>query len=108
MAGAVWRTLGTERSGETLLEAFAGSDEQNRMLAGMALVKAGERSLDLIQKKVEAGEAGPTVVRLLPDIASPRARDLLSQLAGSESAALAETARQCLEQVRRIDDIAAG
>lgn len=68
LAGVMWRTFGTRRSGETLLSAMAGDNEQNRMLAGMSLVKAGERSEKLIEKKVETGEAPPPVVRLLDDL----------------------------------------
>ena len=50
-----------------MLNAVAGDDEQERMLAGMALVKAGERSLDLIGETYPSDECdaatGPTGCR---------------------------------------------
>ncbi|MGB5490238.1 MAG: hypothetical protein WBM76_05360, partial [Woeseiaceae bacterium] len=47
-AGTSWRLFGSRRAGEILLQAVSGGDEQNRMLAGMSLVKGGQRSFDLI------------------------------------------------------------
>ena len=67
-AGASWRMFGSRRAGSTLLRAMSADNEQNRMLAGMSLVKAGQRSFDLIEEKVKAGEAAAPVIRLLPDI----------------------------------------
>ena len=66
-AGFAWRTFGSSGAGVTLLNAVAGDDEQERMLAGMALVKAGERSLDLYRLDVRLRQCdaanGPTGCR---------------------------------------------
>jgi hypothetical protein len=102
-AGLAWRSFGSRRAAEALIQAMSGDDEQNRMLAGMALVKAGGRSLDLIEEQVEAGRATPAVVRLLPDLDTPRTRVLLNKIASQESGELAEAARGCLNQLRRMD-----
>ena len=101
-AGARWRLFGSERAGETLLDAVAGQDEQNRMLAGISLVKAGQRSLDLIEEKIAAGEATAPVIRLLPDIAGERARGLLEQIAAGESGGNADAAVESIELLDRI------
>lgn len=103
LAGAAWRTLGSRRAAGTLIEALSGDDEQNRMLAGMSLVKAGARSVELIERKVASGEAPPALVRLLPDLDQPRSRELLRKIAIEESGELADAARQCLAQLDRID-----
>jgi radical SAM superfamily enzyme with C-terminal helix-hairpin-helix motif len=101
MAGLLWRLSGRPASGDTLLEAFQGSDEQNRMLAGMSLVKAGERSFQLIEEQIAAGRATPRVLRLLPDIDESRARRVLSSVANTDGE-LSGVAGECLETLDRI------
>lgn len=101
LAGLAWRTFGTRRSGEVLLRVMRGGVEQNRMLAGMSLVKAGERSVDLIEQAVSAGDAGPGAIRLLADLESPRARALLERIAGEDGTERGEAARACLKQLER-------
>lgn len=104
-AGTTWRWFGSQRAAETLLKAASGNDEQNRMLAGISLVKAGQRSFDLIEDKVEAGQASPSLVQLLTDIDSVRARDLLQKIATGEPGEVAETARECIELLDRMDAV---
>jgi hypothetical protein len=103
IAGATWRLFGSRRAAEILLRAMSGDDEQNRMLAGMSLVKAGQRSFELIEKMIASGEASAPVVRLLPDIGGPRARGVLEKIAGGDQIELQETARECVDLLDRID-----
>lgn len=103
LAGTSWRLFGSRRAAETLLQAMSGDDEQNRMLAGMSLVKAGQRSFDLIEKKVAAGEASAPVIRLLPDIGGPKARAMLDKIAHGEPGEMSDTARECIDLLDRID-----
>ncbi len=84
-AGASWRMFGSRRAAETLLQAMSADDEQSRMLAGMSLVKAGQRSFELIEEKIEAGEASAPVIRLLPDIDGTKARAVLEKIAAGET-----------------------
>ena len=104
-AGAAWRMFGTRKSAETLLDAMSGDDEQHRMLAGISLVKAGQRSFDLIERKITAGEAAPPVVRLLPDIDGPKSRAVLDRLACGEPGELQDTAKQCIDLLDRMDEL---
>jgi radical SAM superfamily enzyme with C-terminal helix-hairpin-helix motif len=101
-AGVLWRLFGRRASAETLLEAFATGSEQSRMLAGMSLVRAGERSFDLIASEIEAGQASPGVLRLLPDIDHERARDVIAPVAAGEGE-LAAAARECMGTLDRIE-----
>ena len=103
-AGAGWRLLGGRRSGRALLDAFSADDEQERMLAGIALVKAGDRSVDLIAEAVAAGKASADVVRLLADIGTPQARAALTRLAAGEGPPAA-AAREALDLLARIDEL---
>ncbi len=70
-AGFAWRLLGTRRSGEFLLRCVASDDEQNRMLAGMALVKAGQKSATLIRQAQQRDDASPRLERILEDVEGP-------------------------------------
>ena len=98
----MWRLFGTRQSAEILFDAMSGANEQNRMLAGISLVKGGQRTFEFIEQKVEAGAATPPVMRLLPDIDASAARDVLNRAADSQGE-LAETARQCIDTLDRIE-----
>lgn len=104
-AGLAWRTVGSESAGYALLEAFSGDDEQEKMLAGISLVKAGERSIDLIEKAAKTGRLTPDVVRLLADIGGPRSRALLTDLSGGSGplAAAAKESLQVLDQIEALE-----
>lgn len=101
-AGASWRLFGSERAAETLLNAVSGDDEQNRMLAGMSLVKAGQRSFNLIEEKVRAGKATAPVIRLLPDIGGEKARSVLENVARGEPGENCRAANESIELLDRI------
>jgi hypothetical protein len=103
-AGLAWRTVGSESAGYALLDAFSGDDEQEKMLAGISLVKAGERSTDLIEKAAKTGRLTPDVVPLLADIGGPRSRALLNELSG-EAGPVATVARESLQVLDQIEDL---
>ena len=105
MAGASWRLLGSERAAHTLLEAMSGDDEQNRMLAGMSLVRAGKRSFALIADRIAVGDATPELVRLLPDIGGEQARPILDGLAENASGELQQAAAECIDLLDRIQKL---
>ncbi|MGB5489364.1 MAG: hypothetical protein WBM76_00920 [Woeseiaceae bacterium] len=103
MAGISWRLFGWQRAAGTLLQAASGDDEQNRMLAGMSLVKGGRRSFDLIENQLAAGRASAQLVQLLPDIDAVRAREVLQKVLQGEPGEIAETAKHCIDLLDRID-----
>jgi len=59
-------------------------------------------SFRLIEQKVEAGDAAPTLIRLLPDIDASAARDIMNRVADSQGE-LAETASECIDTLDRIE-----
>jgi hypothetical protein len=105
-AGLAWRTVGPDSAGYALLEAFSGDDEQEKMLAGISLVKAGERSIGLIEKAGKTGRLTPEVVRLLADIGGPRSRTLLTELSSSAGpvGTAASESLQVLDQIEALED----
>lgn len=104
-AGLAFRSVGSEGAGYTLLEAFSGDDEQEKLLAGISLVKAGGRSVDLIEKARGTGRLTPEVVRLLADIGGSRSRALLAEISqGEDSVAAAATeSLQVLDQIESME-----
>lgn len=103
-AGVAWRTVGSESAGAKLLDAFRSDDEQKRTLAGISLVKAGERSVDLIEQARSTGSLTPDLVRLLADIGGPKSQALLSDLAGEEGP-VAKAAVESLELLEQIEQL---
>ena len=103
-AGLAWRAFGSSGAGATLIDAMAGEDEQERMLAGMSLVKAGERSLDLIGEAYASGNATPQMVRLVADIGGPQSRPMLAKMTASPGP-LADAASDSLDLLDRIDNL---
>ena len=99
VAGSVWRTAGTRWAGTTLLDEFAHGDEQTRALAGMFLVKAGDRTVELIGDEVRAGSAGANAVGLIGDVGTPSARAELVRLSEGEGeiAAAAQASLEILD-----------
>ena len=102
VAGLSWRLFGSRRAGATLLQAMLEEDEQNRMLAGMSLVKAGQRSLRLIENRINDEKGSVPLIRLLPDIGGEEARDLLEVIAARKSDNMAEAATECIDLLDRI------
>ena len=75
------------------------------MLAGMSLVKGGQRSFDLIEEQLESGRASAPLLQLLPDIDADRSRAVLQKILQADTGEMAETAKQCVELLDRIDDM---
>jgi radical SAM superfamily enzyme with C-terminal helix-hairpin-helix motif len=103
LAGTAWRTFGSNDAGQTLLDAMSGGDEQERMLAGMSLVKAGARSIGLIQEAIASNHASAAIIRLLADLGGPEARSILKEVATGEPGELKDAAEQSLDLLNRIE-----
>lgn len=101
-AGIAWRSFGSDAAGAALIDAVSGNDEQVRTLAAMSLVKAGERSVGLIEQAYSEGRATPLMMRMLADIGGRPARDLLCEIA-AHNGPVAEAAADSLALLDRID-----
>jgi hypothetical protein len=80
-AALVWRSVSVTSAGRTLARTLVGGSEQDRTIAGMALVQAGPRSVPLIAESVTVIGASVTTVRVLADIDDPAARSVLRRIA---------------------------
>jgi len=68
LAWGLWRATGAARPGAGLARALGSGDETNRTLAGMLLVRGGQRALPLLRGNLQAGLAVPMTLRVLGDI----------------------------------------
>ena len=103
-AYAAWRMTGWYRGGRTLIEALASADETNRTVAGILLVRAGERSVPLLRDALGRGQSVPMALRLLGDIGARELEGQIGEYARSEDPAIARAAREALRALQRSPD----
>ena len=96
-AGAVWRTLGSAQAGRTLMRALGSDDEDTRTLAGMLLVKGGERAEPLLLEAVARRENLPLAVTLLGSVGGEDCESTLRQLRDDSDEAVAKAARSAVQ-----------
>jgi hypothetical protein len=99
--GATWRLTGAAPAGRALVGGLVEGDEAERAVAGIALTKAGDRSVPLLAAALTATGDPRPVVDVLASIGTPAARSALRAAAEADSPA-ADPAAQAL---RTLDDI---
>jgi hypothetical protein len=90
-AGATWRLAGVPAAGRALVTAATTGRENERTLAGMLLVRAGDRSVPVVAAAILDGAGGRELPDVLASIGTDRARTALVTLSGT--AGLAPPAR---------------
>lgn len=96
--GVAWRMAGWRGSGRRLARTVARGGDDERTLAGMLLVQAGERSIGPVIEEIEAGNESEELVTVLASIGGHRAVSELSRLAGRPGP-LAVAAARALEEL---------
>jgi hypothetical protein len=99
--GVTWRLTGAGPAGRALVGGLVDGDEAERAVAGIALTKAGDRSVPLLAAALTATADPRPVVDVLASIGTPAARSALRAAAKTDSPA-ADPAAQAL---RTLDDI---
>jgi radical SAM superfamily enzyme with C-terminal helix-hairpin-helix motif len=103
-AGSTWRLTGLDAAGRSLVSAIVDGGEDEQTLAGIMLVKAGDRSVRLIAEAISAGATSPELVDVLASIGTENARGALQQATHAEQRDVADAAEQALrtlDEVRR-------
>ncbi len=103
-AYAAWRTTGSSPAGRRLVRVLSSPDETNRTVAGILLVRAGERSVRLLRDALARGESVPMALRLLGDIGARELTGEIGEYAKSEDPAIARAARDALQALKRTSD----
>jgi hypothetical protein len=105
-AGASWRLAGLPTAGRSLLTAVATGGENEKTLAGMFLVQAGDRSVPLLTSAILAGGTDRALVDALASIGSEQARDALVTIAhGTGAAVTPQTREAAVEALHTLDAI---
>jgi hypothetical protein len=102
-AGAAWRAFGVPSAGRSLVRALVGGTENEETLAGMLLVKAGDRSVPLITKVISTDAALPPLVDVLASIGTEPARAALERATHAPAADVAAAAEKALRTLGEID-----
>ena len=104
--GATWRLTGIAAAGHALLNAVTAGGETERTLAGMLLVKAGDRSVPVVTEAVLAGRAPADLVDVLASINTADARAALVRVAQAPMPEVAPAARDAAARaLRTLDQI---
>ncbi len=77
-AHCLWRATGAKYAGRVLVRGLTSSDENNRLVAGMLLVRSGGRARPLYREALESGSPSALLLRVIGDSGI---RDLKSQVA---------------------------
>jgi hypothetical protein len=91
-AGMTWRSTGFRPAGRALVRSL-GAEGQERTIAGMALVQAGGRSVELIEDEIHAHGASKIIVQVLADIGGSEARAALHRI-GTIEGEIGDLARE--------------
>jgi hypothetical protein len=100
-ANAVWRATGSSRAGRRLVDALSSPDETSRTVAGILLVRAGRRSIPLLEVALTRGRSVPMVLRLLGDVGARELAERIGEYAKSDDPAVARAARDALRALER-------
>lgn len=94
--GAAWRVAGAAWAGRSLIDTFTHGDDDERMLAGMALVQAGDRSVPLALDGIASGSDPVGLIDVISSIGTDAAREGLEQLTEADDPATTEAAASAL------------
>jgi HEAT repeat protein len=93
--------LGSAAAGRGLLADFASEDETVRSLAGMFLVRNGDRSLPILREALARRQQMPAVLTMLGDIATDDSAELIRQYTGDPDPEVGAAARAALDILER-------
>jgi hypothetical protein len=93
---ALWRATGWRAAGRSLVAALGSHDEDVRTLAGILLVRGGERAEPLLEEALRRRENLPMVVSVLASLEDPRYEPNLRRLAQDPDPQVADAAREGL------------
>lgn len=97
---ALWSTTRLRSAGRALVEALGSEDETVRTMAGMSLVRAGERSEPLLEEALNRRENLPMVLQILADLGDPTVAPALERFTNDRDPAVARAAREALRALQ--------
>jgi hypothetical protein len=86
--GAIWLLTGATAAGRALTRAVTDGGEDERTLAGMLLVRAGDRSVPVVTEAILSGRGSTALIDVLASIGSHAARDALVRVSRAAAPAV--------------------
>lgn len=93
---AAWRVTGLRFLGRAIVGALGSRNENLRTIAGISLVKAGQRAEPLLEEALCKRENLPMVLTILADIGDKRIESEIRSFSSHQDPQVAEAARQAL------------
>ncbi len=87
-AYGLWRATGWAVAGRTLIAALGSSDANNRMIAGMFLVKGGRLALPLVAEALEKGRGLPLILNVAGDLGHTELAPLVERYTAAPDAVM--------------------
>ena len=100
-AYGLWRATGWAVAGRTLIGALGSPDANNRMIAGMFLVKGGRLALPLVAEALEKGRGLPLILNVAGDLGHTELAPLVERYTGAPDARIAQQAAIALKLLWR-------
>ncbi len=106
VVGVIWLLTGAAVAGRALTRAITDRGENERTLAGMLLVRAGDRSVPVVTEAILSGRGSPALIDVLASIGSQAARDALVRVSRAAAPAVDPVvAAAAAEALRTLDQV---
>lgn len=97
----VWRWTRLAPAGRALIDGLNSTDPNNRMIAGMFLVRGGARGLPLVRNALERGLGLPVILNVAGDLGSAELIPVVERYTRSDDQQIARQASQTLKLLRQ-------
>ena len=94
---ALWRATGSQAAGHTLLNALCSADANIRTIAGMFLVRGGEKAVPLVEEAIQRQLNLPQALVMAGDIGSKKLEPELQKYASHPDPQVSRAARDGLK-----------
>ncbi len=95
-ANALWRSTGSQAAARTLVNALASADPNIRTIAGMFLVRGGEKAVPFIEEAIHRQLNLPQVLVMAGDIGSKKLEPELQKFTAHPDPQVARAAQDGL------------
>lgn len=96
LSAAAWRITGIQAAGRVLLRSLNSENENLRTIAGILLVKAGNRAEPLLQEALRRREYLPMTISVIADLGDKELAKDIQPFSSDEDPRVAEAAKQAL------------
>ncbi len=95
-ANSIWRVTGSQTAGRTLVNALAASDPNLRTIAGMLIVRGGQKAVPLIEEAIHRQLNLPQVLVMAGDVGAKQLEPELQKFTGHPDPQVSRAARDGL------------